>query len=77
MKEKEILIKYKIRICEEDTKRCAARNDFANSCPHLYKTDGKYNCSIFEKCVDTGDDDDLGYGFFRCKECLAATNDLE
>lgn len=39
-------------------------------CQHITKIKGVYHCTKYDECVDTGEDDEIGYGFKRTKECL-------
>lgn len=57
-----------IEVNEKDVSRCSIR------CEHISKINGNYRCLLFNENVDTGDDDELGYGFQRTKECLKLAN---
>jgi hypothetical protein len=61
-----INIKTPIYANDKDRSRCSI------SCDHIYKIKGTYQCTLFNKDVDTGEDDNLGYGFKRTAECLEA-----
>ena len=56
----------RVNINKLDKNRCH------QSCPHIEKKEGTYRCSLFDNYeVDTGEDDELGYGFKRHIKCLA------
>lgn len=61
-----INIKKDIYALDKDRSRCSI------SCDYVQKVKGIYCCTLFKKKVDTGEDDDIGYGFKRTKECIEA-----
>lgn len=61
-----ITIKTDVYANDKDRSRCSI------ACDHIQKIKGNYQCTLFEKDVDTGNDDEIGYGFKRTEECLEA-----
>jgi hypothetical protein len=59
-----LYLKTMISVNDKDDKRCSI------NCQHIRKIRGNYQCLLFELEVDTGDDDDIGYGFKRTQGCL-------
>lgn len=59
-----LYLKTAILVNDKDSNRCA------HGCQHLEKIKGLYTCKLYDSIVDTGDDDDIGYGFQRKKQCL-------
>jgi hypothetical protein len=59
-----LFLKTMIQVNDKDEKRCSI------NCQHIRKIRGNYQCLLFELEVDTGDDDDIGYGFKRTQGCL-------
>lgn len=56
----------RVEVNPKDTGRCS------QACPHIEKIRGTYKCTLFNNFeVDTGEDDELGYGFQRHIKCLA------
>lgn len=56
----------RIEVNPLDKNRCSER------CDHIEKIKGTYKCTLFDNFeVDTGNDDELGYGFQRHSKCLA------
>lgn len=57
--------KTMIQVNDKDSSRCSI------SCQHIEKKRGNYVCTLYgDHEVDTGDDDDVGYGFKRPRVCL-------
>ena len=57
-------IKTQIQINDRAPGRCS------RNCQHIEKKRGNYVCTLFGDAeVDTGEDDDKGYGFQRTKQC--------
>lgn len=49
----------------------AAIDRCSEKCQHIEKIQGTYKCTLFDNFeVDTGEDDDLGYGFKRHPKCV-------
>lgn len=59
-----LYLKTQITVNDKDLSRCSI------SCQHIRKIRGNYQCLLYEKDVDTGEDDDVGYGFKRTDGCL-------
>ena len=66
--------RFTIRVDEKDSNRCSGRAGSHDFCQFLEKKQGVYQCHLFGKIVDEGDDDD-GYVFMRCRECLGTGKD--
>lgn len=60
----ELYLKTAIEVNDKDASRCSI------NCQHIRKVKGNYQCLLYEKEVDTGDDDETGYGFKRTDGCL-------
>lgn len=61
-----------IEVNERDVRRCSER------CQHIEKIQGTYKCTLFDNHeVDTGEDDDIGYGFKRHAKCVALAENKE
>lgn len=58
-----LYLKTAIEVNDKDPDRCAI------SCNHIRKIRGNYHCTLFDEDVDTGDDDQIGYGFKRAEKC--------
>jgi len=59
-----LYLKTEIKVNEKDSDRCSI------NCQHIAKERGNYVCKLFgDYEVDTGDDDEIGYGFKRVKNC--------
>ena len=64
-----VIIEAEIEVNQKDTSRCSIK------CRYIRKLQGTYHCTFnlisHEPVeVDSGDDDDIGYGFKRTEECL-------
>lgn len=60
-----VYLKTEIKVNDKDSSRCSI------CCQHIRKIRGNYQCLLYEAEVDTGDDDEIGYGFKRTDGCLA------
>lgn len=70
--EKTFYIPTEIKVNEKDLSRCSIK------CQHIRKLKGMYNCLLFEQVIDGEiEDDDLGYGFQRTKNCMALAFEKE
>lgn len=57
-------VKTEIQVNDKDFERCSIK------CQHIAKERGNYVCKLYGDAeVDTGDDDEIGYGFKRIKNC--------
>jgi len=60
-----LYVKTAVVVNDKDSDRCSIQ------CQHIAKERGNYVCKLYGDAeVDTGDDDEIGYGFKRTKECL-------
>lgn len=60
-----LFIKTAIQVNDKAPDRCSRQ------CRHISKVRGNYVCLLFgEAEVDTGEDDDIGYGFKRVEQCV-------
>ena len=64
-----VLVETEIEVNPKDESRCSYK------CMHIRKISGTYHCTLTLSKhepveVDTGDDDDIGYGFKRTDDCL-------
>ncbi|GEM_PF-3634067 len=59
-----IYLKTAVEVNEKDDLRCSI------NCQYIKKIRGNYKCVLYDEDVDTGNDDDTGYGFKRSKGCL-------
>jgi len=59
-----LYLKTEIKINDKDINRCSQQ------CQHARKVRGTYQCLLFEQDIDTGEDDEIGYGFKRVKACF-------
>lgn len=59
-----LYLKTQVQVNDKDSSRCSI------NCQHIRKIRGNYQCLLFELEVDTGEDDDKGYGFKRTQGCL-------
>lgn len=62
-------IKSEIEVNDKDHSRCSIR------CQHIAKVKGNYRCLLYDEQVDTGEDDEIGYGFKRSNHCI--NNELQ
>jgi hypothetical protein len=66
-----LFIKTEVKVNDKDHKRCSIH------CQHIEKKGGNYVCVLFGDAeVDTGDDDDIGYGFARTEQCIDSVLDI-
>lgn len=56
-------IKQEIEVNDKDPSRCSIK------CQHISKVRGNYRCLLNDIEVDTGEDDEIGYGFKRHLGC--------
>jgi hypothetical protein len=62
-----LTIKTMIQVNDKDPMRCS------RACKHIAKERGNYVCKLFgDTNVDTGEDDEIGYGFARVSECITS-----
>jgi len=61
-----LYLKTRIEVNDKDSDRCSI------NCQYIKKIKGIYHCALNEENVDTGEDDDLGYGFKRTVQCLCS-----
>jgi hypothetical protein len=60
-----LYLKTEIKVNDKDSDRCSI------NCQHIHKVRGNYCCALYgDTEVDTGDDDEIGYGFKRTTQCL-------
>lgn len=60
-----LYLKTAIDVNDKDSSRCSI------NCQHIQKKRGNYVCCLYgDYEVDTGEDDDIGYGFKRVKDCI-------
>ena len=65
-------ISLQIEVNPHDEKRCS------RECYFIEKIKGLYTCTLFDEVVDglnDFQDDELGYGFGRCSQCMRASGD--
>lgn len=60
-----LYLKTEIQVNDKDDSRCSI------NCQHARKRNGNYQCLLYEESIDTGEDDEIGYGFKRVKACLS------
>ena len=60
-------LKIKIHVNQKDESRCSI------SCRFCSKLRGIYTCTLTDDEVDTGEDDEIGYGFKRTEYCLKSS----
>lgn len=59
-----LLLKSVIKVNDKDHNRCM------RSCQFAEKVRGTYDCTLFNEQIDMGEDDEIGYGLKRTKQCL-------